>query len=377
MSRPESQARPPGADRPTASHSANFDLPPWDPAHRWVADCRHLRWEGARPRPPIAEVRAAAGTAGEAPADRGWQWRPWSAVRWVYRRVWRRLPDSATARIAQLKLLVFYLAGRSPRTGARYEAGRPTPRVILKDLARAAYRRHLRRWIDPEAVARHRRSREPVPVATMALGGLVYTAILDPLDPAQNHRDLLTAFLLAFRRRPDATLVLALRPAPRRWADALSAVREDYLRLKVDHDCHILVVAEALDEARLAGLLRATTYHVDASRAASTADPLRRALAGGRPAIAPDHSALRGLVDDRVGFVLESHPEPAGRPHGPLMIQNRLVWTTLRDAFLASADLVEADPAAYRAMADAARRRVADVTIPGAANRSRRFARAS
>ena len=361
--------------RPVAGPpAADSDLPPWDPDHRWEAACRHVCWGGPRAEPVIAEVRAAARPAAEPPADLGWQWRPWSAVRWVYRRVWRRLPDSATARVAQVKQLVFYLAGRSPLTGERLDSGRPTPRIILKDLARAAYRRHLRRWINPEEVARHRRSREPVPVAPMALEGLVYASILDPLDPAANPRDLLTAFLLAFRRRPDATLVLVLEG---RWRDALSAVREDYLRLKLDHECRVLVVAEALDDPRMAGLLRATTYYVNTSRDASTADPLRRALAAGRPVIATDHGALAGVVDDEVGFVLESHPEPAVRPEESLVIQHRLVWTSLRDAFLASAALVEVEPAAYRAMATAARRRGGDGTGSVASGRRARLARAS
>ena len=359
-----------GPDRPI--DLADSSLPDWDPSARREILCRHLLWGGPPAAPPIPQTHAGPA---EAPADRGWQWRPWSAVRWVYRRVWRRLPDSATQRIARVKALIFYLAGRSPKTGARLATGRPTPREILKDLARVAYRRHLRRWIDPEAVARHRRDREPVPVAPLALGGLVFASVLDPLDPRQNPRDLLTAFLLAFRRRPDATLVLKL-DGP--WRAALSAVREAYLRLKLDHDCRVAVIADDLDAAGMDVLLRATTYHVDASRFAPSAGPLRLAMASGRPVIAPDHSAFAGLVDDRVGFVVGTHPEPAPSPHAPGTTWNRLVWTDLRAAFLAAAALAGSDPAAYRAMAAEARRRAGEddgsegvVPLPRAAKLAR------
>ncbi len=82
-------------------------------------------------------------------------------------------------------------------------------------------------------------------------------------------------------------------------------------------------------------------------------------LSGGRPAIAPDHTAMADYIDDSLAFVPRSSPEPIHWPHDP---QKRLattrfrpLWSDLRDAFLASA-VVADDPARYAAMSRAGRR---------------------
>jgi glycosyltransferase involved in cell wall biosynthesis len=88
-----------------------------------------------------------------------------------------------------------------------------------------------------------------------------------------------------------------------------------------------------------------------------------RALAGGRPAIAPDHTAMGDYMDDRVGFVPRSFAEPTYWPHDPEQrletFRYRPVWSDLRDAYLASAEVAEHDPERYAAMSRAARARIA------------------
>ena len=71
---------------------------------------------------------------------------------------------------------------------------------------------------------------------------------------------------------------------------------------------------------------------------------------------------MADYMDDRVGFVLPSHPEPTYWPHDPdhryETTWNRLVWSELRDAFLRAADVAEHDRPRYDALAAEARLRM-------------------
>ena len=113
----------------------------------------------------------------------------------------------------------------------------------------------------------------------------------------------------------------------------------------------------------MAALFRATAFYVNTSRAEGACLPLQQALASGRPALAPLHTAMADYMDEQVGFPLESNPEPTFWPHDPdrrcETRWHRLVWTSLRDAFLASAEVALADRARYDAMAASARDRMA------------------
>jgi glycosyltransferase involved in cell wall biosynthesis len=111
------------------------------------------------------------------------------------------------------------------------------------------------------------------------------------------------------------------------------------------------------------GLMRATAYYVNTSHSEGACLPLQHALAGGRPAIAPRHTALADYMDHSVGFVPRSHPEPTFWPHDPeqrmTTERDRLVWSDIYDHFVASAQLVDHDATRYRHLAEAARRRMA------------------
>jgi glycosyltransferase involved in cell wall biosynthesis len=112
----------------------------------------------------------------------------------------------------------------------------------------------------------------------------------------------------------------------------------------------------------MAELMRVTTFYVNTSRAEGACLPLQQSLAAGRPSIAPDHTAMADFMDDRVGFVPGSHPEPTYWPHDPEMrtetYWNRMVWSDLRDHLLAAAEMAEGDPGRYREMAEAAQARM-------------------
>jgi glycosyltransferase involved in cell wall biosynthesis len=293
-----------------------FETPAWDPAHSWTVDCRHL---------------VLGGESGE--------------------------PSSL-----------------ADATVSEEQTGGPRGFMSPKEALRGAYRRYVRPWLSPEAILRISEARKsllrlpetPPPVlprAPLTLSGLVYTSIFNLSDRRKNAADLLSAFLLAFRDRPDVTLVLKLATSPTREYYEMQELGMLYHSLGLEHRCRIAIVTDYLDDAEMAALFRATAFYVNTSRAEGACLPLQQALASGRPALAPLHTAMADYMDEQVGFPLESNPEPTFWPHDPdrrcETRWHRLVWTSLRDAFLASAEVALADRARYDAMAASARDRMA------------------
>ena len=316
---------------------AYFDLPDWDPAGCHEFTYRHESWGGPpSPAEIEAEIEAAAAThaPAHAPARR------------------RGGPLMGPARFA-------------------YRG------------ARAGYHRYVRRWLSHEAIEQIGRVKDVtkravlrrpkpaspdgpprVPAAPLALEGLVYTSIFNASDNRKNQEDMISAFLLAFRDRPDATLVLKLNTCPPKEVIEFNVLRHYYLGLGIRHRCRVVFVADFLDQEGMLALLDATTYYVNTSRAEGACMPLQQAMAAGRPAIAPTHTSMADYMDGAVGFPIRGHAEPTFYPHDPERrletYWNRMVWSDIRDQFLASAELVDARPDRYAAMAAAARRRVAN-----------------
>jgi glycosyltransferase involved in cell wall biosynthesis len=352
-----SGARAPVAVVPVPLDPRHFDLPDWDPRGRVTLSCRHEVWGDDRPADP------AAATETLSVPDR----LLWRLARGGFRRVYPRLDPKTVERLTRAKRRLLAMSGKSPAKLA-YLA------------ARAGYRRHVRPWLSDEAVERITELRvkaltlagrppgtviDPrLPAGTLTLGGLVYTSIFNLGDLRKNYKDLLSAFLIAFRGRPDATLVLKLATSPHREFNEMSLLRKHYRGLGLSHRCRVVVITDYLDDGAMAALSRATTYYINTSHAEGACLPLQQALAGGRPAIAPDHTAMADYMDPSVGFVVRSHPEPTHWPHDPERrletSRYRLVWSDLRDRLCESADVAGSDPARYAMLADAARRRMAD-----------------
>lgn len=296
---------------------ASFEVPDWHPDHSWTVSCRHVSWggealghAGAISPPAVADLREAMPLRGLPRIERGLRRR-------YHRYVRPWLSDTAAHRIRRAK-----------QTLVR-RAELPPPRI------------------------------EPSP---LTLSGLVYTSIFNLGDLRKNPRDMLSAFLLAFQDRPDATLVLKLAACPEVELLELERIQALYRSLGIAHRCRVVVIIDYLTEEDMERLYRATTYYVNTSRAEGACLPLQRALAAGRPGIAPAHTAMGDYMDDRVGFVVASHPEPTVWPHDPEQrcetTWHRLVWSDLHDQMTRSARLVEDDPSAYREMAATARRRM-------------------
>jgi glycosyltransferase involved in cell wall biosynthesis len=359
-----------------------FDLPDWDPSHSWTLTCRHEVLgpaAGAPPSEPAADAPAAHEPEGP---PRSVGERVWRAARGGFRRVQPWLDEATVARLVLLK-----------RRLAR--ARRVPPHKLAFAIARGAYRSHVRRWLSHEAIERVSSAKKkalalvgrepavvpdpPLPSGELTIGGgLVYLTVFNLGDRRKNHLDLLSAFLLAFRDRPDVTLVIKLVTNRFREHHETNVLRHEYRSLGIRHACRVVMVTEFFTEPQMDELFRVATCYVNASHAEGACLPLMRALAGGRPAIAPCHTAMADYMDDALGFVPRTFPEPTYWPHDPEQrletFRYRPVWSDLRDAFLASAVVAERDAGRYAAMSRAARARLSAYAARPAATAALRAA---
>lgn len=292
-----------------------FEVPAWDPDKVWSIDCRHTELGGREAGRPVA-----AAVAGPKPA------------------LWKR----------------------AAKRGLRG--------------AKGFYRKHIIRWLSPEAVeklfqAKNRLVRRVtkdgpplLPRETLELSGLVYTSVFNLGDRRKNIEDLLSAFLIAFKDRPDVTLVLKLATNPNREHYEVKELRHRYKLLNIEHECRVVVVTDYLSDRQMTELMGATTFYLNTSRAEGSCLPLQEAMASGRPAVAPRHTAMLDYIDDAVAFVADTHPEPTYFPHDPEprfeTSWQRMVWADLRDRLHESAWTARHDRARYDEMARSARERM-------------------
>jgi len=340
-----------------------FDLPPWDRGHTWTLTCRH---EVLGPEAPAFLAPEPVKAGGREGPPRSLKGRAARVVKSGFRRVRPWIRPETVGRLVRLKRWLARARTMSPGKLAF---------VTVRD----GYRDHVRRWLSDEALLKISETKKaalavvgreptivpdpPLPSGELTLGGgLTYLTIFNLGDRRKNWLDLLTAFLLAFRDRPDVTLVIKMVTNTRVEHHEAGVLRDRYRALGIGHRCRVVVVTEFLSEAQMDDLFRVTTCYANASHAEGACLPLMRALAGGRPAVAPGHTAMADYMDDRVGFVPRTFPEPTYWPHDPDQrletFRFRPVWSDLRDAFLASAEVADHQPGRYAAMAEAARARM-------------------
>jgi glycosyltransferase involved in cell wall biosynthesis len=199
------------------------------------------------------------------------------------------------------------------------------------------------------------------------LSGIVYTSIFNPNDGRKNWEDMITAFLYALRDYDDATLVLKLVSSS---PQAIHRVISFYRRLDVSHRCRVVLIPDFLSEADMLQLARVSTYYLTTTRAEGNCLPLMNYLAAGRPGVSPAHTAIADYFDSGVGFVAESHPEPAAWPQDSLLhwrtTWHRLVWPSLVEQIRRSYQVAKHDQAAYQAMATAAQEKLRQWAHPDA-----------
>jgi glycosyltransferase involved in cell wall biosynthesis len=295
---------------PVPLDPACFDVAPWNPRSSWTHECRHIEL-GSSGRPE---------THLEEPASEGCS----------LRRSWKQ------------------------------------------SLCRA-YGRCLRPWLSDKTLHRARRFRQKVlripdvpppllPRRQLMLSGLVYLSVFNFSDRRKNPRDLLTAFLTTFRDRNDVSLVLKLATNPQTEHDEVRQLVEMYQSFGLAHRCRLIAITDYLEPSVLRGLHGAAAFYVNTSKAEGACLPLQEALAAGRPAIAPDHTAMADYLDPEVGFPIHSSPEPTAWPHDPSQRSSttwaRLSWSSLSDRLRESAEVALHDRRRYERLASAARARM-------------------
>jgi glycosyltransferase involved in cell wall biosynthesis len=190
----------------------------------------------------------------------------------------------------------------------------------------------------------------------LELSGVVYTSIFNPADGRKNWEDLLSGFVTALGDCTDATLVLKLIAKNPTWAERIA---QYYRCLDRRHRCRVVFVTDYLSEEQMFALARATTYYITTTRAEGNCLPVMNYLAAGRPVISTCHTAISDYFSDQIGFVLESHPEPAIWPHDSSLrfktTWGRLVWPSLLQQLRRSYELARHDQEAYEALAERGR----------------------
>jgi len=194
---------------------------------------------------------------------------------------------------------------------------------------------------------------------SLDLSGVVYTSIFNPKDGRKNWKDLITSFLVAMGDREDATLVIKLITKDK---VAVARFIRFYLGRRIDHKCRIVVTSSYLSDEEMVQLANASTYYIQTTRAEGNCLPLMNYMAAGRPGVSPCHSAIGDYFDDEVGFVADSHPEPAAWPHDPYLRMRstwgRLVWPSMVDQIRESYRIAKEDSDAYQALSARARQRM-------------------
>jgi glycosyltransferase involved in cell wall biosynthesis len=360
----------------------HFEIPAWNPDHTWTLTCRHVSWGG--PTSEVIETESATTepeptpTPEAPPARLSLKRRGYRAARGVFRKVYPWLGTKTLERISRTRHYLMISSGIDPYTRQPMPGGRPSVGRLGYAVARDGYRKYVKRWLSGEALEKMTRikvralkavGREPIlapdpllPSTPLTLGGLLYSSIFNLGDRRKNHVDLLSAFLLAFQDCEDVTLVIKLATNPVREHHEISLFRLMYQGLGIEHKCRLVVITDFLTDQQMAELMRVSTFYVNTSKAEGACLPLQQSLAAGRPSIAPDHTSMADFMDERVGFVIRTNPEPTYWPHDPDMkietYWNRMVWSDLRDHLVTSAELVENDPERYQEMAEIARNRM-------------------
>jgi glycosyltransferase involved in cell wall biosynthesis len=200
------------------------------------------------------------------------------------------------------------------------------------------------------------------PRPQLELKGVVYTAILNPLDPRKNWQDLLSGYLLALKDHDDAMLVVKLVVSKDWEAATLEEIFAFYRNTGLRHRCKLAFVTAYLSEEQLVELTRASTFYVNTSRAEGSCLPLQNFMAAGRPGLAPPHTGMADSIDTECGYTLQSHPEPAPWPQeiggGYRTTWHRLVWQSLYDQLRASYETAQQGRLRYQTLADRARERM-------------------
>jgi glycosyltransferase involved in cell wall biosynthesis len=193
------------------------------------------------------------------------------------------------------------------------------------------------------------------PRVGLSLEGVVYLAILDPMQGRKNWTDILTAFTWGLRDAQDAVLVI--KTVASRAEDYWEACWNN-LRKQPAFACRVVLIDGFLDDEEMGTLLESAHYVVNCANGEGCALPLLEGMSVGRPAIAPRHTAMLDYIDESNAFVVASQAEVTAFPHDSRAARRTLwhlpQWDSLRDAFRASYRVARDDPERWLAMSRSA-----------------------
>ena len=189
--------------------------------------------------------------------------------------------------------------------------------------------------------------------------GVIYVSVFNPDDGRKNWHHLITAFCWALRDVQDATLVLKMTQ------NDLSTYYVELMTLLSQLSpfaCRVVVMHGYLQDEQFARLYGAASYYVNASRCEGLCLPLMEFMSCARPVIAPNHTAMRDYIDERMAFVVKSSQEPTIWPEDARILyrtlRHRPDWGSLKTAYENSYAMAKNQPDAWQAMADAASERM-------------------
>jgi len=191
----------------------------------------------------------------------------------------------------------------------------------------------------------------PAQECELVLDGVVYTSVFNPCDGRKNWEDMLSAFCVAFRDTPDATLVLKLT-----HYDAEEALGDilHHLYKNQAYRCRIVLIHGFLADPDYERLVQATRYVVNTSYGEGQCLPLMEFMSCGKPAVAPCNTAMMDYLDSSNAFIVASTEELTAWPHDPRRAFRALRymtdWASLCTAYRASYEVATQDSVRYGQM---------------------------
>lgn len=189
----------------------------------------------------------------------------------------------------------------------------------------------------------------------VVLRGVVYAAVFNPNDGRKNWHDTLWAFCWAFRDNWSATLLIKLVHHDAHFA---CQILLHEMKKLAPYKCRVVVIHGFLDDDAYQTMIDGVTYVVNSSYGEGQCLPLMEFMSAGKPALAPDHTAMADYINADNAFVLRSGPEWTHWPHDPRLVlrafRYRLDWQSLFDAYVESYLVATSQPDRYLAMSQAA-----------------------
>jgi len=189
------------------------------------------------------------------------------------------------------------------------------------------------------------------PEINVELAGVIYTTVLNPADGRKNWEEIVTAFCYAFRDNANATLVAKFT---HHSVTAFLGPLHSLLQRIGSMQCRVVVLHGFLDDEQYRSLIDITTYYVNASLCEGLCLPLMEFMSACKPAIAPQHTAMRDYVTPASTFIVDASAQPAIWPQDPRVRLRsyfyRIDWQSLAQAFANSYSLVQANLAHYHEM---------------------------